>query len=315
MTELSRLGAIQGDLDGPHCLVDAEAAGRTCDDGGWSGRPAWIDTASGLRPPTPSDNELTLGEWRHGWQYHSSYDLEQGACAELERSFALPSTRANAIALGKTRLHSCRGPFAPNWLITCPTPMHLRMTNDYFAASVRFRLGLAVHFDGPDPHGFRRLADNTGGRLNARHSGMLAAWRQMLVEAGSPIPARNVERMLRDTHVPVPPDDGRRLDIIAPGLNVAHGLPLFCDVTVINPVSRRGQPRPGTSNYGGRLLQIADNDNAQTYAPVAGLGAIYCLGSEVYGRWGTAAVQLVRDLVRERSRLLHPRVRRGTALN
>ena len=181
---------------------------------------------------------------------------------------------------------------------------------------VRFRLGLAVHFDGPDPHGFRRLADNTGGRLNARHSGMLAAWRQVLVEAGSPIPARNVERMLRDTHVPVPPDDGRRLDIIAPGLNVAHGLPLFCDVTVISPVSRRGQPRPGTSNYGGRLLQIADDDNAQTYAPVAdsGLGAIYCLGCEVYGRWGAAAVQLVRDLVREKSRLLHPRVRRGTAL-
>ena len=63
-------------------------------------------------------------------------------------------------------------------------------------------------------------------------------------------------------------------------------------------------------------MEIADEDNLQTYALVvdSGLGALYCLGCEVYGRWGEASVQLVRDLVRERSRLLHPRVRRGTAL-
>ena len=182
--------------------------------------------------------------------------------------------------------------------------------------NVRFRLGVAVHFDGPDPHGFRRLADNRGGRLNARHTGMLTAWRQVLVEAGAQIPERNVERLLRDTHVPVPAEDGRRLDIIAPGLNVAHGLPLFCDVTVVSPVSREGQPRAGTSNRGGRWLELADADNEATYAPVvrSGLGALYCLGSEVYGRWGEPSVILLGALVREKSRMLHPRIRRGAAL-
>ena len=64
------------------------------------------------------------------------------------------------------------------------------------------------------------------------------------------------------------------------------------------------------------MLQTDDNDNTQTYAPVAdsGLGAVHCLGCEAYGRWRAAAVKLVRDLVRERSRLLLPHVRRGTAL-
>ena len=316
VVELSRLAGDPAGQDGPQCLVDAENAGRTCDDGGWAARPAWVDIASGLRPPDVEDDGWTLGEWKHGWQFHSGRDLEQAAYNRLERSLALPSMRSNAAALGKTRLQSCRGRFAPNWLITCPTSLHLKMTGGYFIGCVRFRLGLAVHFDGPDAHGFRRLADNTGGRLNARHSGMLAAWRQVLVEAGAAIPDDRVERMLRRTHVPVPAEDGRRLDIIAPGLNVAHGLPLFIDVTVLSPVSRNGQPRPGTSNRGGRLLEIADVDNQLTYEPVvdSGLGALYCLGCEVYGRWGKPCVDLVQAMVREKTRMLHPRIRRGTAL-
>ena len=190
------------------------------------------------------------------------------------------------------------------------------MRNDEFAACVKFRLGLAIHYEGPDPHGFQRLADNRGGRLNARHSFLLAVWRQVFLEAGGQVPDRNIERCLRDTHVPVPPEDGRRLDLVVPGLNVARGLPLFCDVTIVSPISRNGDPRPGTSNAGGRLLEIANIDNAATYAPVeeSGLGALYCLGCEVYGRWGQPCIDLVEALVRERSRLLHPRVRRGAAL-
>ena len=86
---------------------------------------------------------------------------------------------------------------------------------------------------------------------------------------------------------------------------------------MVSPVSRNGQPRSGTSNRGGRLLEIADEDNTATYQPVvsSGLGALFCLGCEVYGRWGEPCIKLVEALVREKSRLLHPRVRRGTALS
>ena len=77
----------------------------------------------------------------------------------------------------------------------------------------------------------------------------------MFQEAGGQVPDRNVERMLRRTHIPVRPGDTRRLDLIVPGLNVARGLPLFVDVTVLTPLTGTGQPRPGTSNAGGRLLE------------------------------------------------------------
>ena len=121
---------------------------------------------------------------------------------------------------------------------------------------------------------------------------------------------------LHNTHVPVPPGDTRRLDLVVPGLNVAPGLPLFCDATVLSPLTRRGWARGGTSNQGGRLLLDAERDNNNTYREVAesGLGALYCLGCEVYGRWSRQCVQLVPALAREHARGLHPRIRRGAAL-
>ena len=45
-----------------------------------------------------------------------------------------------------------------------------------------------------------------------------------------------------------------------------------------------------------------------------GLGALYCLGCEVYGRWGEPCIRLIPQLAREHARGLHPRVRRGAAL-
>ena len=126
-----------------------------------------------------------------------------------------------------------------------------------FQCAVRSRLGLTVCLDGPDPHGHRRCADNLGDRMNARHTAMIVAWRQVLLEAGGQIPDRNLERVLARTHVAVPPGDLRRLDLVVPGFNVARGLPLFCDVTVIRPIARNGNPRAGTSNRGGALLEAA----------------------------------------------------------
>merc|ERR1711965_546534 len=102
--------------------------------------------------------------------------------------------------------------------------------------------------------------------------------RQVLVEAGGCVPDRNVERLLRDTHVPVELPDDRRLDLVVPGLNVAQGLPLFCDVTIVSPLTRQGMPRAGTSNRGGALLERAESDNNATYDTVleTGLGALFC---------------------------------------
>ena len=101
-----------------------------------------------------------------------------------------------------------------------------------------------------------------------------------------------------------------------PGLNVDRGRPLFCDATVLSPLTRFGAPRGGTSNQGGRLLQNATTDNSNHYHEVTdtGLGALYYLGCEVYGRWSEQSITLVPALAREHARGLHPRIRRGAAL-
>merc|ERR1712110_379023 len=118
--------------------------------------------------------------------------------------------------------------------------------------------------------------------MRARHTTVVASWRQVLSEAGAEIPDRNVEQMLQSTHVRylIPQGDQRRLDLVATGLSIDGGVPLFCDVTVVSPITHRGAPRPGTSNSGGNLLNRAQVDNDQTYAEVrhSGLGALYCLG-------------------------------------
>ncbi len=44
-----------------------------------------------------------------------------------------------------------------------------------------------------------------------------------------------------------------------------------------------------------------------------GLGKLLCLGAEVFGRWGSDAVELVPALVREYTRGLPERVRLGAA--
>ena len=70
------------------------------------------------------------------------------------------------------------------------------------------------------------------------------------------------------------------------------------------------------SHVGGRLLAIAQNDNDGTYDAVmqSGLGALYCLGFEVFGRWGKQCVELLQLLARENSGGMHPLLRRGAAL-
>ena len=316
---LSALQALDADKrhDGPECLTTAELAGKQCASYGWDARPLWIDIAAGLAPPNPPLNELTLGEWRHGWQFHASNPIELHVWSHLLRLPALPSTRSNAAATGKARLHSCMGPYASTWLTVCPTSDALKMDDSDMWCAVRRRLGIAVCFEGPDVHGYGSLTRNLMGRLNSRHRWLIAAWRQVFVEAGGDVPDDNVERLLRETHVPVRPEDLRRLDLMVPGLNVARGLPLFCDVTCVTPISGTGLPRGGTSNRGGRLLELAQEDNDDIYHEVraSGLGALRCLGCEVYGRWGQQCVELVPALARERCRGVHPRLRRGMTLS
>ncbi len=221
-------------------------------------------------------------------------------------------------------MRSSSGPYAGAWLTTCPSTEQLRLTNAEMLCALRRRLGLAVLADAPvcngrgchqrvDAHGHHRLACNRSGRAHGRHRGLIAAWRQVFVEAGGAVPDRNIKRMLRDTHVPVPPGDMRRLDLVVPGLGVDRGLPLFCDVTCVTPITARGFARPGATTINGAMLRDATRDNVATYREVAesGLGSLLRLGCEVFGRWSDDVVRVVPAMAAERARGLPPLVRQG----
>ena len=65
-----------------------------------------------------------------------------------------------------------------------------------------------------------------------------------------------------------------------------------------------------------RRLEECERENNDTYPEIdsSGIGALYCLGAEVYGRMGRQCVELLPELARERSRGVHPRLRRSVAL-
>ena len=58
------------------------------------------------------------------------------------------------------------------------------------------------------------------------------------------------------------------------------------------------------------------SENETTYAIVVepGLGALDCLGFEVFGRWGRQAVDLLPRLAHCKAHGMHPRLRRSMAL-
>ena len=178
----------------------------------------------------------------------------------------------------KARIRSCGGPYAGTWLTTIPTSLPLKMKDDSFRAALRRRLGLASLADNftcegcgskIDKHGFHWMACNRTGRNHWRHRALLQAWRQIFYEAGGQIPDRNIERMLRTTNILVAILDDRRLDLIVTGLRAKRGLPLFCDLTVMSPLSVKFYARSGCSNSSGALLRFATTQNNNIYSEVA----------------------------------------------
>ena len=85
----------------------------------------------------------------------------------------------------------------------------------------------------------------------------------------------------------------------------------------MSPISENGTARSGASNFGRRLLEKAERENNITYTPVlvSGLGALFCLGHEVYGRWHCPATELLIALAREHSRGLPSRIKGGLFLS
>ena len=113
----------------------------------------------------------------------------------------------------------------------------------------------------------------------------MGPWRQVLNEAGY---RTHVKRLISNTHLATRANDQRRMDSVAApgsrGAGARRRVALFCDVTVVCPVSGLGQVRPGTTRQAGHVLVKTVAKKHRRYADVAALGGLVVLGCEVYGR-------------------------------
>ena len=108
-------------------------------------------------------------------------------------------------------------------------------------------------------------------------------------------------------------DDRRRLDFVLYGAT-RRGEALCCDVTLVSPLRADGMPQPGSRDRDGAAIEVARRRKLARYPELARPGPqrLVVLASEVGGRWGSQAHDLLRRLVRVRS-LRAPPVQRAAA--
>ena len=111
----------------------------------------------------------------------------------------------------------------------------------------------------------------------------------------------------------VPAGDRRRLDLVVYGA-CPQGRVLCCDATLVSPLSRNGEPHPGADARDGVCLRRARRRKRRAYPELLRPGPhrLVVLACEVGGRWDSAALGFVRDLVSVRTRRA-PRLLRASA--
>ena len=212
------------------------------------------------------------------------------------------------------------GPHAGAWLTAIPCDEASRIPPQAMQIALRRRLRLPLPGRcGPnpgcggvvDPYGDHALACPRTGLLARRAKVVERAWVRVAREAvgaeGQVVPQ---QWLAHTTAAGVPADDRRRLDLVVYGAT-ANGGALCCDATLVSPLTRTGHPHPCAVEVDGAVLQVAERRKRCTYPELArgGPQKLVVLGSEIGGRWSTAAQRFVCDLVRLRALRAPPAVR------
>ena len=94
-------------------------------------------------------------------------------------------------------------------------------------------------------------------------------------------------------------------------MGARRGVALFCDVTLVAVHTQSGAARPGGVHTDGGIVSQAVARKRRKYADITNHpgAALLVLGSELYGRWCTDAVELLRELVALKGREAPPALR------
>ena len=111
-------------------------------------------------------------------------------------------------------------------------------------------------------------------------------------------------------------NDSRRLEIVATGLPLFHGVPLGVDVTIVSPLHADGSIWHGADTKNGAAINRAEAAKRSTYPELVDSGELRLttLACEVGGRWSQACVDLVRLLASARARDAPPRLQASARL-
>ena len=110
---------------------------------------------------------------------------------------------------------------------------------------------------------------------------------------------------LRDMNLDEPVNDDRRIEVVANGLSLWHGVQVAVDTTLVSPLRRDGSARTRAAQVPGRALQVARRRKCRyTYPEVvrARRCRLLVFGLEVGGRWSPDALEFLQKLARARAR-------------
>ena len=259
--------------------------------------PSWRET---LAEGPPTHNNPEHGDQLRGWQRHATQAAEERAAEVLLTTLPQAS---------QALLHSQAGCYGGRAFAALPTSPELELPSQKFRVALLRRLRLPLPIAPRrcacgrdlDAQGDHRAACANSGALAARAPALEQAVARICREAGATV-ARNVA--LADMNIADAVLDGRRIEIVANGLHAYHGQQLAIDTTCVSPLTRTGQPHPGTTTEPGRALAQAVARKRRRYPELLAARSrckLLVFAIEVGGRWGPEAQRLLRQLAHQRA--------------
>ena len=106
--------------------------------------------------------------------------------------------------------------------------------------------------------------------------------------------------------------DDRRLEVVADGLPLFHGVQLAIDTTLVSPVRADGAPRRQCATRDGSALDQARRTKERRYPELTGeygRARLVVLACETGGRWSEEAHDFLLHLARAKARSEPPEIR------
>ena len=294
-------------------LAEAEAVRTRAQDAGTS-MPSWRELAQGAQPSQPHQDEQETG-FDRGWQCHISSFIEQHHFEHV----VWPGCDQSRSAL---LLSQCGGA-SNTWLRAIPSERAFQLSPLRFQVAMRRRLRWPLPLSGGqcckgcrktlDVFGDRAAACSISGRLKLRSGPIEKVWARILREAKARV-RENV--MLRDTAVPnIDPSDGRRIEVVASGLPVAHGVPVAVDATMVSPLHADGSAWEQAAWRPGHSFKRAYKDKCKTYPELCSSSTLQLrvAAVETGGRLCKEAIELIETAAHARASSDPQPLRRQTA--